>query len=76
MSATPLDIPVVHCKQGPCVFNKACLVRYRSFCVIDLALLYVMFSCAFFTFPYGVLGSVLFFIVSIIDLCLLSYFVE
>ena len=39
-----------------------------------LALLYVMFSCAFVTFPYGFLGQVWYLIVSITDLCLLSYF--
>ena len=40
-----------------------------------LALLYVMFSCGFVTFPYGVLCQVWYLIVSIPDLCLLSYFV-
>ena len=39
-----------------------------------LALLYVMFSCVFVIFPYGVLGQVWFFIALIPDLCLLSYF--
>ena len=40
-----------------------------------LALLYVMFSCVFFTFPCGVLGKVWYVIASIPDLCLLTYFV-
>ena len=31
-------------------------------------------SCVFVTFPYGVLGQVWYLIVSIPDLCLLSYF--
>ena len=39
-----------------------------------LALLYVMFSCIFVTFPCGALGKVLCVIVSIPDLNLLSYF--
>ena len=39
-----------------------------------LALLYVMFSCVFVTFPCGVLGRVWYLIVSIPDLCLLTYF--
>ena len=39
-----------------------------------LALLYVMFYCVFGTFPRGVLGQVWCLIVSIPDLCLLSYF--
>ena len=39
-----------------------------------LTLLCVMFSCAFVTFPCGVLGQVWYFIVSIPDLCLLPYF--
>ena len=39
-----------------------------------LALLYVMFSCVFVTFPYGVLGLVWLLIVSIPDICLLIYY--
>ena len=38
-----------------------------------LALLYVMFSCVFVTFPYDVLSQEWYLIVSIPDLCLLSY---
>ena len=40
-----------------------------------LALLYVMFSCVFVIFPCCVLGQVWYFIVSIPDLCLFTYFV-
>ena len=36
-----------------------------------LALLYVMFSCVFVTFPYGILDQVWYLIESIPDLCLL-----
>ena len=39
-----------------------------------LALLCVMFSCVFVTFPYGALGQVWYLIVSIPDICLLPYF--
>ena len=39
-----------------------------------LALLYVMFSCVFVTFPCGFLGQVWYLIVSIPALCLLTYF--
>ena len=39
-----------------------------------LALLCVMFSFVFVTLPCGVLGQVWYLIVSISDLCLLSYF--
>ena len=39
-----------------------------------LALLYVMLSCVFVIFPFGVLGQVWFLIVSIPDVCILSYF--
>ena len=39
-----------------------------------LALLCVMFSCVFVTFPYGVLGQVWYLIVSIPDICLLPFF--
>ena len=38
--------------------------------------LYVKFSCVFVTFQCGVLGQVLYLIVSIPDLCLLNYFVH
>ena len=40
-----------------------------------LALLYVIFSCAFVTFSCDVLGQVWYLIVSLPDLCLLTYFV-
>ena len=39
-----------------------------------LALLYVMFSYVFVTFPYGFLGQVWYLIVSTFDLCLLTCF--
>ena len=39
-----------------------------------LALLCVIFSCVFVTFPYGVLGQVWYLILSIPDRCLLPYF--
>ena len=37
-------------------------------------LLFVMFNCYFVTFPYGTMGQVWYLIVSIPDLCHLSYF--
>ena len=37
-------------------------------------LLFVMFNCVFVTFPCGILGQVWNLIVSIPDLCRLSYF--
>ena len=40
-----------------------------------LALLYMVFSCVFVTFSCGVLCQVWYLIVSIPDICLLSYFV-
>ena len=46
---------------------------WESACL--LSLLCVMFSCVFITFPCRVLGQVWYLIVSISDLCLLSYFV-
>ena len=52
-----------------CSFECTCCERADL-----LALLYVMFSCVFVTFQYGALGQVLYSIVSIPDLCLLSYF--
>ena len=41
-----------------------------------LSLVCVIFSCAFVTFPYGVLDQVWYFIVSIPDLCLLYFSTE
>ena len=35
---------------------------------------FVMFNCLFVTFPCGILGQVWYLIVSIPDLCCLSYF--
>ena len=35
--------------------------------------LYMLFSCVFVTFPFGILGQVWYLIVSIPDLCLLPY---
>ena len=40
-----------------------------------LALLCVMLTCVFVTFPYGFMGQEWHLIISIPDLCLLSYFV-
>ena len=37
-------------------------------------LLFVMFNCGFVTFPCGILGQVWYLIVTIPDLCELSYF--
>ena len=37
-------------------------------------LLFVLFNCIFVTFPCGILGQVWYLIVSIPDLCRLSYF--
>ena len=37
-------------------------------------LLFLMFNCVFVTFPCGILGKVWYLIVSIPDLCRLSYF--
>ena len=37
-------------------------------------LLFVMFNCVFVTFQFGILGQVWYLIVSVPDLCRLSYF--
>ena len=37
-------------------------------------LLFVMSNCVFVTFPHGILGQVWYLIISIPDLCRLSYF--
>ena len=36
--------------------------------------LFAMFFCDFVTFPFGIMGQVLYLIASIPDLCCLSYF--
>ena len=54
-----------------CSLVVTCFVR-NDF----LALLYVMFLYVFVTFPYSVLGKVLYLVVSISDLCLLPFFVK
>ena len=41
-----------------------------------LTLLFVMFSCVFVPFPYGVLGQVRYLIDLILDICLLSNFIR
>ena len=62
-----LSLPYCHvCSLQPCVI---CCERADL-----LALLYVMFSYVFVIFPFGVLGQVWFLIVSIPDICILSYF--
>ena len=35
---------------------------------------FVVFNCVFVTFPYGILGQVLYLIVSIPDICHISFF--
>ena len=52
----------------PCSLMVTCWERAYL-----LALLYIMFSCIFVTFPYGVLAQMWYLIVSIPDLCLLPY---
>ena len=57
------------------VMSVSCSLVVTCWEMADLlALLYVMFSCAFVTFTYSVLGQVWYLIVSIPDLCLLPYF--
>ena len=51
----------------PCSIVVTCWERRADL----FALLYVMFSCVFVTFPYGVLGQMWYLIVVIPDLCLL-----
>ena len=63
-------------------FSYLCFVFVTFSCLFiagweraeQMALLYLMYYCVFVTFPRGVLGQVLCMIVSIPDLCLLSYF--
>ena len=67
-------------------FCYLCLVFFMLSCLFIAALwslagkgltswlLFVMCICGFVTFPCGILGQVWYFIVSIPDLCRLSYF--
>ena len=59
----------VHCSLVVTCWKRADLLALL--CVMFLLLL---FSCVFVTFPCGVLGQVWCLIVSIPDLCLLTYF--
>ena len=52
----------------PCSLVVTCLERANL-----LVLLYVMFSCVYVTFSYGVLGQEWYLIVLIPDLCILPY---
>ena len=59
---------------GPAVLSVPCSLVVTCWeRAYLLALLYVMFSCVFVTFPYGVLVQMWYLIVSIPDLCLLLY---
>ena len=53
------------------VLSVSCSLVVTCWDFLDL--LYVMFSCVFVTFPYGILGQVLYLIISIPDLCLLTF---
>ena len=62
-----------------CVFHASCMFIVALWSSARkkanlLALLNVMFSCVFVTFPCGVLGQVWHLIVLITDRCLLNYF--
>ena len=54
-----------------CVYSSLVVTCWE---IADFLVLFcVAFSCTFLTFPYGVLGKVWYLIVSIPDLCSLSY---
>ena len=64
------------------IFVICVCIRHAVYLVVTcwersdlMALFYVMFSCDFITFPYGVLGQVWYLIVSIPDRCILSSFI-
>ena len=63
-----LAINVYFAVSVPCSLVVTCLERADL-----LAILYVMLTCVFANFPYGVLDQVCYLIVLIPDLCLLSY---
>ena len=52
----------------PCSLSVTCWERDDH-----MALFFVMFSCVFATFPYGVLGQVWYLIVLFPDLCLRNW---
>ena len=58
-----------YCLSNPCRLVVPCWNRADL-----LALLFVMFSCVFVTFQYGLLGQVWYLIVSISEFCLRSCF--
>ena len=63
------------CLSLPSVMSVYCCLVVTCWDMADLlALLCVMFSCAFVTFPYGVMGRVWYLIVLIPELCFFSYY--
>ena len=66
-----MDLCICLCDTA---MSVSCSLEITRFLRADLlALLYVMLSCVFVTFPYDILGHVWYLIVSIPDLCLLFY---
>ena len=53
-----------------------CYLLYTQLDIEGSWLLFVMFTFVFVTFPCGIQGQVLYLIISIPDLCHLSYFYE
>ena len=56
------------------VFVMLCYLLVTCWERADSWLLFVMLNCVFVTFPCGILGQMCYMIVSIPDLCHLSYF--
>ena len=56
------------------MFSRVCLLVPCGQLLGKDWLLFVMSNCVFVTFPCGILGQVWYLIVSIPDLCPLSYF--
>ena len=77
---TKLECPASHALAFLLFMFRVCraVLSVHSSLVVtccEMALLYVVFSCVFITYPCGILGQVWCLIVSIRDLCLLPYFV-
>ena len=63
------------CVSYHTVLSVSCSLVVSCWDMTDpLALLFVMLSCSFVIFPYGVLGQVWYLIIWIPDICLLPYF--
>ena len=67
---------IVLCLLCPCARPFICALWSLAGRGLTALLLNVVYNCEFVIFPFGILGHVWYLIVSIPDLCTLTYFVS